>query len=308
MNFSPLNDPEFQKYRKEAHEKAAKARRKRTLIILFVVAVLSLLSVGLLAAAAMEVAPRVINQYTPPEKTLPELPPITTPESDTPSPETYVPSELPPGVRATTVYIDAGHGFLSPSGTALDQGAGEGTIYEKMAKEKTGFPLYEADLNLAISKKVKDLLRERGYTVIMSREGSVNQALSITARAAKVNATDADVLVSVHANSTSNAAVSGARIYYCDRASYGVASAQLADAVAAAINEAGASSRDATVFQNKTLVMINSTNMPSILIETCFLTNEEDAAAALTEEWQNSIAGAIASAVMEQFPLEYTNI
>lgn len=307
MNFSPLNDPEFQKYRKEAHEKAATARRKRTLIILFVVAALSLISVGLLTAAALEVAPRVIEQYNPPENTLPELPPIT--ETETATEPVEINTALPPGMRATTIYIDAGHGFLSPSGTAIDSGAGEGTFYTKMSEELTGSALYEADLNLIIAQKVKDLLHARGYTIIMSREGYVNQALSINARASRVNQTDADALVSIHANSTSDTSVSGTRVYYCNRADFGRASEGLANAVADAINQAGAShGREAGVIQNKTYVMINSTTLPSILVETCFLTNEEDAAAALTEEWQNAMAGAIASAVMEQFPLEYTNV
>ena len=49
--------------------------------------------------------------------------------------------------------------------------------------------------------------------------------------------------------------------------------------------------------------VLTHTDMPSILVETCFLTNQADAEKAITAEWCASMANAIASAIMAQYPI-----
>ncbi len=324
MNFSPLNDPEFQKYREEAHVKAAKERRNKMLVVLVTVTLLSLVFAALLSMAAAEAFPAFSGLFGKgSDRTLPPLPPpgpsgaqssgavsdpdnsssevSPVPPSASPSDENSKPSE---NVRATTIYVDAGHGFLNPGGTVLDLGAGENSFYSDIS-ESMGKRLYEADLTLAISQKVRDLLKAKGYEVIMSREGYVSQALSPTQRSQRASATGADALVSVHANFFSNTSVYGARVYYSDSRSDASVCKNYANAIAKAIDAGGASRKNTGVYVDNSLAMVK-TQMPAVLVETCFITNEQDARDALTEEWQSKMAAAIVSGIEKQFPLRYT--
>ena len=189
----------------------------------------------------------------------------------------------------------------------MDYGSGKDTIYQQLAEELTGQKLTEADLNLAITLKVGRILEEKGYTVLLSRTDYMQKSLPINARAAMVKEAGADVLVSIHANSA-NPAAYGTRIYYNgDGSTYSKAleSQMFASAMAQAIDAAGASSKTTQIYSNPELAMLNGTgNIQSVLVETCFLTNENDAKAALTEEWQEKIAGAIAETILKKYPLE----
>lgn len=321
MNFSPLNDPEFKKYREEAHLKAAKKRRMKSLILLVTAALISLVLIALLAMTAAEAFPGLFKRQD--QGTLPALPPIpsSSPKQSSPEFPPSNPSEnsavspspnssgnspsLGENIHTTTIFVDAGHGFLSVSGV-MDMGAGNNSAYTRISQEEYGKALYEADLTLAISQKVRDLLQEKGYKVIMSRENYVNESLTPTQRAMRVNNSGADVSLSIHANFFSDPSVYGSRVYYCDSRSDSAACRKYADAVAKAINSAGASRRNANVYVDNSLAMVNGPRVPAVLVETCFLTNEEDARNALTEEWQMKMASAIVDAILDQFPVNHT--
>ncbi len=66
--------------------------------------------------------------------------------------------ELPPiaGNRHTTVFLDAGHGGLDPGGVGEDQ---------------AGNPVHEANITLPVELDTATLLREHGFTVVVSRTG-----------------------------------------------------------------------------------------------------------------------------------------
>lgn len=338
MNFSPLNDPGFEEYRKREAAKAAKARKKRTLIILAVTAVIAAAGAVLLVLAAFDAVPRIIDNFsstTPPAENTPTAAPSGSPETPTPqvlpteatpsptpsptpdvSPTTEDPSVVKPTVkvRTTTVYLDPGHGFLNAAGDAMDKGAGNPDyIYYKMTEELYGAPMYEADMVLILTKKVKALLEDAGYTVVMSREDYVYERVPVALRAAKAKEADADLLVSIHANSAADTSAYGARVYYNDNPAWSLSieSKHFADDVAKSIDAYGASRKKSKVYgdgeSGKTLAMLRGTgDIPSVLIETCFLTNEEDAKAAISEEWQDSMAKAIVQAIVTRYKLKTT--
>ena len=321
MNYSPLNDPEFNDYREAVRKAASKKRRTRALILLTICALLALLSFSLLALAAADAAPALIDYFQslgksettdPPllpssPESAPDLPltpsaPQPSSKKEEPSPSKNEPSPSPSDpkpLRVTTVYLDAGHGFTNSYG-APDVGAGEGSEYYRLSLEKLGSGLYEADLNLMISLKVKKLLEDEGYKVIMSREGYVNDHLTINERAINAKNSGADLLVSVHGNTATPDAY-GARVFYSDRRND---SLEYAKAVAAAIDENGATRKKATTNLDNTLAMVNSVGMPAVLVETCFLTNTQDSELALTEEWQNAMAQAIVDGIVKVFPCQ----
>ncbi len=120
----------------------------------------------------------------------PVTPTPTPPPTQTPTPGSSPSPSLPSEDGSPAIYVDAGHGFLSLSGV-MDYGAGENTVYGTLSEELTGKRLYEADLNLAIARKVQKLLEEKGFTVLMSRTDYAFESLPISDRAKRAKAAGA---------------------------------------------------------------------------------------------------------------------
>ncbi len=229
----------------------------------------------------------------------PVTPTPTPPPTQTPTPGSSPSPSLPSEDGSPAIYVDAGHGFLSLSGV-MDYGAGENTVYGTLSEELTGKRLYESDLNLAIARKVQKLLEEKGFTVLMSRTDYAFESLPISDRAKRAKAAGADLLVSIHGNSAENPNANGARVYYNADTSFSktAESKLLATAMAEEIDRLCPSSTATSTVDGSSLAMLNGTgNIPSVLVETCFLTNEADARNALSEEWQNRMAEAIADTI-----------
>jgi N-acetylmuramoyl-L-alanine amidase len=107
-------------------------------------------------------------------------------------PRSGAPGALPPtapgaGVRTPmktwTVVVDAGHG-------GPDRGM-KGPIG---AARK----IQEADITLAVSKRLRDVLRSRGVTVLMTR--TTDTLIALADRGAIANRAQADLFISVHVN------------------------------------------------------------------------------------------------------------
>ena len=229
----------------------------------------------------------------------PVTPTPTPPPTQTPTPGSSPSPSLPSEDGSPTIYVDAGHGFLSLSGV-MDYGAGENTVYGTLSEELTGKRLYEADLNLAIARKVQKLLEKEGFTVLMSRTDYAFESLPISDRAKRAKAAGADLLVSIHGNSAENPNANGARVYYNADTSFSktAESKLLATALAKEIDRLCPSSTATSTVDGSHLAMLNGTgNIPSVLVETCFLTNEADARNALSGEWQDRMAEAIANTI-----------
>lgn len=323
MNFSPLNDPDFAKFREEEHIKAAKKRRKKVLISLVAITLILAIGFGLLAMAAYAAFPGLLDKITTTDAPSPDtpspketietfLPPVESDDPSTVSPETKTdaPSTETPTreLHVTTVYVDAGHGFLNASGDAIDIGAGNNSYYMQYAEEKLGKKLYEADLNAQIALKVKEKLIEKGYWVIMSREDYVYEKLPINARAARAAETSADLLVSIHANSAEEGAY-GPRVLFNDKPDYtfSLESKRLAQLIGSKIDRTESWTKNASIVADSSLAMLK-VPFPSVLVETCFITNRNDALLALDENWQNNMAQAIVDAVVSLYPVQTTFI
>ncbi len=168
-------------------------------------------------------------------------------------------ASLPPYSGAETqkplIYLDAGHG-------GLDFGA---IIKSPHFVEKK--------LTLTTAHYTKRYLEKMGYRVSLTR--SRDFFVSLQKRVSVANTAKAGVYVGIHFNSCPNPEVSGVEVYYCDscdRRSF--SSKKLAGSV---LNK--------TVFRTHALsrgvrkgnfYIIRETEMPSILIEAGFLTNQEE--------------------------------
>jgi N-acetylmuramoyl-L-alanine amidase len=158
-----------------------------------------------------------------------------------------------------------------------------------------GNGIYEANVVLAISLKLGRILQEMGYTVVYSRTD--NTEVELQPRVDQAERVNADIFVSVHANSLearlSN--VSGIETYYAPGASV---SGRLASFVHnQIINTTGARDRGVRTAR---FHVIRRTSMPSILVETGFVTNPQESANLNDPSYQERMAQAIARGV-DQF-------
>lgn len=97
------------------------------------------------------------------------------------------------GVR--TVVIDAGHGGRDPGAVGI------GGVREK-------------DVTLGIARDLARRLRDRGFRVVMTREG--DHTLGLEERTARAEGAGGDVFVSIHANAAPRRGAHGIETYYLD--------------------------------------------------------------------------------------------
>ena len=192
------------------------------------------------------------------------------------------------------IVIDPGHNFGGDDGAYATS---NGVTYS------------ERDLNMQIALKLKLKLEAQGYKVIMTRNESDRETASVTEsltnRVNIANNASADLFVSLHHNSASEAA-SGVEVYYSSRAqddSFGGAysdsrlstSMNLASSIASSItNSTGAINRGA---KDGNLFVLRNTTMPAVLIECGFISNPDEAQKCADSHYQDIAADAIANAI-----------
>lgn len=103
-----------------------------------------------------------------------------------------------------TVVIDSGHGGVDPGKIGVDG-------------------VYEKDINLAIAKQLQKVLERNDCQVIMTREADQGlyeesdtnkKRADMAKRVSIMNGCDADVVVSIHQNSYTDATSRGAQVFY----------------------------------------------------------------------------------------------
>ena len=172
--------------------------------------------------------------------------------------------------KADTIIIDPGHG-------GPDVGATRNNIFEK-------------DLNLAVAKKLYDLLKKQGLKVEMTRTNDINPTLQ--ERCDFSNNRPAVLFVSVHTNASVNEGPNGIETHF-----YHDNSVELANIVHKhLIAETNAFDRGTI---KSMFYVINHTNVPSILVEMGYISNDNEREALLTEERKNQTAKAIADGITE---------
>lgn len=214
------------------------------------------------------------------------------------------------GLMAKTIVIDPGHGGKDPG--AL----GDGVIQEK-------------GIVLSISKKLKEILTAKGYTVFLTRETS--RLIPLKERTQFATQHKADLFLSIHANASENPQANGIETYYLDVRSTDKASEQIAarenvnsgysiqeleSLLKGIIQESKSedSRRLAEQVQQKLVqttgaadrgvkharfVVLIGTRVPAVLIETGFLSNSTERQKLATSAYQSKIAAAIAEGVDE---------
>jgi N-acetylmuramoyl-L-alanine amidase len=231
-----------------------------------------------------------------------------------------LPKTPPPPSARKVIVIDAGHGGVDP-GTSSTEG------------------VQEKDVVLAAAHALKKALNGRGYSVHMTRDDDVFIELPQRVRIAR--SWRADLFISLHADSSRDPAVNGLSIYTLSEKGSDAEAAALArkeneSDKLAGVDLSGDNSAVAPILidlaqrdtMNKSshfaetaitelrhetdilprqphrsagFAVLKAPDVPAVLIELGYLSNDHDAGQMQTGGWRARVAGAIATAVDRQF-------
>lgn len=214
--------------------------------------------------------------------------------------------------RVQTIVVDPGHGGSDPGATGVEG-------------------LREKDVNLGIGRLLARRLEERGFDVVLTRNG--DQTRSLEERTAIAESSGGDVFVSIHANAAARESARGIETYILDRNherhsldvaarengipaarldplqralaglkvdEVGEHSEQLAGLVHGQLIR-GARGRDRTLpdlgLKKGPFYVLFMSSMSSLLVETGFVTNRRDAALLKSAPYQSLLAERIAEGI-----------
>ena len=204
------------------------------------------------------------------------------------------------------IAIDASH---QEKGGDLEEEEPIGPDAEEKAKgfsegtSGTVSGLTEAELNLSVAEKLKKQLEDRGYEVYMTRDNKESD-LSESERAKNVNASGAQILISLHANGGEDSTEKGVEVmapsyenpYWKDRTGNIKKSNALADIILQSYcEETGLNAKGLYNVDNQ--ILLNWSEVPSVVLEMGFMSNESDDAYMAEEEHQQKMAEGIADGI-----------
>lgn len=182
-----------------------------------------------------------------------------------------------------TVVLDAGHGS-SDSGKVGING------------------VLEKDINLSISKETKKHLEKKGIRVVMTRdkdeslaegENGNRKVQDMKARVKRINDTKPNLAVSIHQNSYHEESIHGAQVFYYEHSESGEKDARILQEALLAVDP----DNTRQVKANTTYYLLKRTEVPILIIECGFLSNQEEAEKLASEDYQKEIAKAIANGI-----------
>ncbi|MCF3941558.1 N-acetylmuramoyl-L-alanine amidase family protein [Oceanobacillus alkalisoli] len=158
----------------------------------------------------------------------------------------------------------------------LDIGHGVNTFPPNKGVYRGGKGYAEHSFNAQLGKRIKELLEANGHTVIMGQQPN-KKDVPLTTRTNLYNREKVDIVVSLHANAGASS-VEGRCVFYWGTSSKG---RRLATHIRDEIKKAGYSTHGdglhAGVLGTWTnLHITRETNMPAVLIEHGFMTNNKD--------------------------------
>jgi len=213
------------------------------------------------------------------------------------------------GLGVRRIVVDPGHGGQDPGAI------GRSGITEK-------------ELTLELSKGLAGRLRAAGYEVLLTRDE--DRTISLEQRTEYANSVDADLFISIHVNSARNRKLRGFETYYLnlanDPGAAETAARENAASQAASMGDLdemletivqnefrGASSELAASVQDSLVMHVSKgyenvrdlgvktapffvlvgARMPAILIETSFVSNDQEESWLKTEAYRSALAEAI---------------
>lgn len=177
------------------------------------------------------------------------------------------PPNLNVSLQGLTIVVDAGHG-------GHDSGARGGQSAEK-------------NHALDIARRLRSELDKRGATVLMTRDG--DYFVTLQGRCDFANARQADLFISCHIDSAGSGAT-GSTTYYTTATSQPFAR-EVQNELARATGL-----RSKGIIQRRLYVTRNTT-MPSVLTETCYISNPREEKMLLSDNFRQRVAAGLAQGI-----------
>jgi len=194
-----------------------------------------------------------------------------------PTPPTPTPPNPPPPVTARFIAVDAGHG-----------GNDTGAINNQVG-------INEKTITLAISQKLRKVLEDRGHRVRMTR--SDDTFIELSRRAEIANTAGVEIFVSIHCNSAEASSAAGMESYHHTNATNGkVLATKIHEKIIAAFP-----AHTNRGVKSANFVVLKETQMPACLIETEFISNNQQAQFLKDPANQQKMAVAIAEGIAAYF-------
>lgn len=185
-----------------------------------------------------------------------------------------------------TLILDAGHGGEDGGAVSL-----------------TGIP--ESQINLAIVRKMNDLLGLYGMapTLLREEDVSLHDSSCVTLREKKVSdlknrvaaiqSIENAVLISIHQNSYPDGQYHGTQVFYAPTQGSEALAQQIQNCVRTSLQPDN--NREVKQIPD-TVYLMNHISCPAVLVECGFLTNAEEEAALRDEDYQRKLAAVLTSA------------
>lgn len=183
------------------------------------------------------------------------------------------PSRPQPRVLRGNIVIDPGHGAHDPGTTSV-----------------TG--VHEKTINYDVAEKVAAILERRGLGVTMTRQR--NEYTELEARAEIANRRNADLFVSIHADSAPSPSAQGFTVYIANAAS--ADSQRAARDISRAMATTGLENRGV---RREDYRVLRTSRGPAVLVEMGYLSNRQDALRLQDSAFQDKLAAAIATGILD---------
>ena len=181
-------------------------------------------------------------------------------------------------------------------------------VPDEGAESSTGTT--EAETNLKIVLKVQNLLEQGGATVILTRsdENAIYDLDSQTLEEKKIsdihnrvkigNESSADIFVSIHLNKIPQSQYYGWQCFYKQNDEK---STNLAKSIQANLNDAIQKENKRVAMKLDSVYIMKHVEIPISIVECGFLSNPEEEAKLLTDEYQDKLAWGIYNGIMDYF-------
>lgn len=178
--------------------------------------------------------------------------------------------------KSKKIVIDPGHGGESP-----------GAIGASGVKEKT--------INYQLASRVYQQLKKEGFQVILTR--GQGRDLSLSQRSELANSWPSDLFVSIHADYNYNSWIKGTTTYAHWNASKDnwALAWYVQDEI---VNRTGTNSKG---LKAANFAVLRESNVPSILVETAFLSNPRQEYLLTTPSFQQKVAGGVVAGIKRYF-------